>query len=85
VSRRIAVILGGRSSENEISIASAKSVAAALEAGGDEVVTVEIDRTGRWQLPAARAALDPGSGEDAPTTSLERLPPRDVAAKLEPR
>jgi len=35
VSRRIAVILGGRSSENEISIASAKSVAAALEAGGD--------------------------------------------------
>jgi len=82
VSRRIAVILGGRSSENEISIASAKSVAAALEAGGDEVVTVEIDRTGRWQLPAARAALDPGSGEDAPTTSLERLPPRDVAAKL---
>ena len=82
--RRIAVILGGRSSENEISVASARSVAAALEQGGDEVVTVEIDRTGRWQLPAARAALERGTeGEPAATgSSLERLPPRDVAATL---
>ena len=50
--RRVAVILGGRSSENAISIASATSVVAALEAGGAEVVTVEIDRGGRWQLQA---------------------------------
>ena len=82
--RRIAVILGGRSSENQISIASAASVAAALEAGGDEVVTVEIDRTGRWQLPAARAALEQGTSEARAggSTGLERLPPREVAATL---
>jgi D-alanine-D-alanine ligase len=86
VKRRIAVILGGRSSENEISVASARSVAAALEEAGDEVVTVEIDRAGRWQLPAARAALERGAdGATAASstgTSLERLPPRDVAATL---
>jgi len=84
VRRRIAVILGGRSSENQISIASAASVAAALEAGGDEVVTVEIDRAGRWQLPAARAALEQGTSEARAggSTGLERLPPREVAATL---
>jgi D-alanine-D-alanine ligase len=83
VTRRIAVILGGRSSENAISVASARSVAAALEQGGAEVVTVEIDRSGRWRLPAARASLDPGeAGAAAASTGLERLPPRDVAATL---
>jgi len=53
VSRRIAVILGGRSSENPISVASAASVIEALERSGNDVVTVEIDRSGRWALPGA--------------------------------
>ena len=44
MSRRIAVILGGRSSENPISVASAASVIQALEASGNDVVMVEIDR-----------------------------------------
>ena len=80
--RRIAVILGGRSSENAISIASANSVAAALEQGGAEVVAVEIDRSGRWQLQRGRAALQPGSETEATSTSLERLPPGDVVSTL---
>jgi D-alanine-D-alanine ligase len=82
VKRRIAVILGGRSSENAISIASANSVAAALEQGGAEVVAVEIDRSGRWQLQRGRAALQPGSETEATSTSLERLPPGDVVSTL---
>jgi D-alanine-D-alanine ligase len=77
VKRRVAVILGGRSSENAISIASANSVAAALEQGGAEVVEVEIDRSGRWQLQPGRASLQPG-----PQASLERLPPGDVVSTL---
>ena len=52
MSRRIAVILGGRSSENAISLASAASVIAALEESGNEVVSVQIDREGRWELGA---------------------------------
>jgi D-alanine-D-alanine ligase len=82
VRRRVAVILGGRSSENAISIASASSVVAALEQGGADVVTVEIDRSGRWQLQAGRAAIEPGGEGESTSTSLERLPPRAVTATL---
>ncbi|HZP73981.1 MAG TPA: D-alanine--D-alanine ligase family protein [Gaiellaceae bacterium] len=80
MSRRIAVILGGRSSENPVSVASAASVVAALEERGDEVVAVQIDRGGRWQLAAGRAAL--GAGGDPGSLLPERLPPREVAAAL---
>ena len=58
MTRRIAVILGGRSSENPISVASATSVIAALEEAGNDVVPVEIDRDGRWTLEAGRKALN---------------------------
>jgi len=82
VTRRIAVILGGRSSENPISIASAASVIDALEQDGNEVVTVEIDRSGRWALPGpARAKLAQGS-EPRAGNELQRLPGRDVATTL---
>jgi D-alanine-D-alanine ligase len=72
VSRRIAVILGGRSSENPISVASAASVVEALEGTGNDVVTVQIDRAGRWQLGAGRRAIEAGG----------RLPGKEVATTL---
>ena len=72
MTRRIAVILGGRSSENPVSVASASSVIAALESSGNDVVTVQIDRAGSWQLGTGRKALEPGS----------RLPAREVALTL---
>ena len=72
MSRRIAVILGGRSSENPISIASAASVITALEQAGNEVVTVQIDREGRWELGAGTKALESG----------DRLPGKEVATTL---
>jgi len=78
VSRRIAVILGGRSSENPISVASATSVIEALESAGDEVVTVQIDREGRWQL----AALEPGSRSEPGSRVPARLPGREIATTL---
>jgi D-alanine-D-alanine ligase len=85
VSRRIAVILGGRSSENAISIASASSVIDALERTGHEVVTVEIDRGGHWKLearaPLQLGAEEPGSRSEQ-GSSLERLPGKDVTATL---
>jgi D-alanine-D-alanine ligase len=71
VSRRIAVILGGRSSENPISVASAASVVRALEARGDEVLAIQIDRGGRWALGA-------GTRPELPA----RLPGREVATTL---
>jgi len=49
---RIAVVMGGRSSEHEISLASARSVLEALDPARYETVTVEIGRDGRWELGA---------------------------------
>ena len=48
--RRVAVLMGGRSSEHEISLASARSVLDALDVERYEVVTIEIGRDGRWAL-----------------------------------
>jgi len=58
---RVAVLSGGRSSEHEISVASARSVLESLDPERYEAVTVEIDREGKWQLESGGSrALDPG-------------------------
>jgi len=64
---RVAVLAGGRSSEHEISLASARSVLEALDPDGYEVVTVAIGRDGRWEL---------GAGDDGGSSSsvAETLP-----------
>jgi len=48
-SLRVAVLGGGRSSEHEISLASAASVAAGLRAAGHRVSAVQIGRDGVWR------------------------------------
>jgi len=52
---RVAVLLGGKSSEHEISLASARSVLEALDPERYEAVTVEIGRDGRWELGTGEA------------------------------
>jgi D-alanine-D-alanine ligase len=77
VSRRIrlAVLAGGRSSEHEISLASAASVVAALDPERYDVRTIEIGRDGRWALPAGDRRAELPS-----TTTAETLPvPADSA------
>jgi D-alanine-D-alanine ligase len=46
----VAVLLGGKSSEHEVSLASARSVLEALDPDRYDTVTVEIGRDGRWEL-----------------------------------
>ncbi|MEV7396629.1 D-alanine--D-alanine ligase [Aeromicrobium sp. NPDC092404] len=46
---RVAVIGGGQSSEHAVSLASAASVAAALDPSEHDVVTLTIGRDGTWQ------------------------------------
>lgn len=60
--RRIAVLGGGRSSEHDVSLASAASVRAGLERAGHEVVTVSISRSGVWTCDGAPLELAPGGG-----------------------
>jgi D-alanine-D-alanine ligase len=55
---RVALLAGGRSSEHDISLASARSVLEALDPERYEVVSVAIARDGRWALePAPDPAL----------------------------
>jgi D-alanine-D-alanine ligase len=78
--RRIAVVLGGRSSEHDISLASAKSVIDALEAAGSDVVTIAIDRAGQWQLGSGTHELS--SQRELSSRVPARLPGREVATTL---
>ncbi len=72
---RVAVLAGGRSSEHEISLASAGSVVAALDPARYDVRTIEIGRDGRWALPAGDRRT-----ELPPATTAETLPvPADSA------
>jgi D-alanine-D-alanine ligase len=67
---RVAVLMGGRSSEHDVSLASALSVVEALDPARYETVAVEIGRDGRWEIgPGTRAALE-RSGEP----DIESLP-----------
>ncbi|HSE82448.1 MAG TPA: D-alanine--D-alanine ligase family protein [Gaiellaceae bacterium] len=56
---RVAVLRGGRSSEHEISLESARSVIDGLDPDRYEVVPIDIPREGPWLLhPAEAARLD---------------------------
>jgi D-alanine-D-alanine ligase len=59
---RVAVLGGGRSSEHEVSLASAAAVAEGLREGGHEVVAVEIARDGRWRHDGRELSLTPAGG-----------------------
>ena len=64
---RVAVIQGGRSSEHEISLASARSVIEALDPERYDVRSIDIRRDGRWELSpgAGQAQLDEGKEREA--------------------
>jgi D-alanine-D-alanine ligase len=64
---RVAVVAGGRSSEHEISLASARSVLDALDPERYETTTIAIARDGRWSLE--------GPGNELPERGVaETLP-----------
>jgi D-alanine-D-alanine ligase len=68
---RVAVLAGGRSSEHEISLASARSVLESLDPARYEVVTVAIGRDGRWELGSGDGSVAetlPVPAANAPAT-----------------
>jgi len=82
--RRIAVVLGGRSSEHAISVASAESVIAALSKAHD-VVTVEIARDGTWALGAAEGqtlATSATATSEGLTLDASRIDSRAALAEV---
>jgi D-alanine-D-alanine ligase len=68
---RIAVLAGGRSSEHDISLASARSVLESLDPERYDVVTVAIGRDGRWALGSGDGSVAetlPVPAANAPAT-----------------
>jgi D-alanine-D-alanine ligase len=68
---RIAVLAGGRSSEHDISLASARSVLESLDPEQYDVVTVAIGRDGRWALGSGDGSVAetlPVPAANAPAT-----------------
>jgi D-alanine-D-alanine ligase len=61
-SARVALLGGGRSSEHEVSLASAASVREGLRAAGHEVVDIEVGRDGVWRRDGSVVAVTPGRG-----------------------
>jgi D-alanine-D-alanine ligase len=68
---RVALLAGGRSSEHDVSLASARSVIEALESSGHDCRPLVIGRDGVWRLRDPRddaapdgeaVAIEPGAG-----------------------
>ena len=59
---RIGVVYGGRSSEHEVSLASAAAIIANLDPARYEPIPIAIDKTGRWSIadrpPTALSAAE---------------------------
>jgi len=56
------VLGGGRSSEHEVSLASAASVRAGLEEAGHLTIDIQVGRDGVWRRGGSEVALTPGRG-----------------------
>jgi D-alanine-D-alanine ligase len=61
---RVAVLGGGRSSEHEVSLASAASIRAGIEQAGHVPIEIEVGRDGVWRREGRELALVPGRGVD---------------------
>ncbi len=59
---RVAVLGGGRSSEHEVSQASAASVVDGLRKAGHEAILIEVGKDGVWRREGRECALVPGRG-----------------------
>src|SRR5436189_2370784 len=72
---RVGLVYGGRSGENEVSLASAKAVMENLDREKYEVVPIGITRNGTWLLGTEPAQLiaageDVSQGDNASTTAV---------------
>jgi D-alanine-D-alanine ligase len=59
---RVAVLAGGRSSEHDVSLASAEAVRSGLAEAGHDPIDVRIGREGRWTRDGRDVALEPSGG-----------------------
>jgi D-alanine-D-alanine ligase len=70
---RVAVLGGGRSSEHEVSLASAASIRTGLEQGGHEPIAIEVGRDGVWRRDGRELAIEPGRGLEGADVAFPAL------------
>ncbi|HVR04677.1 MAG TPA: D-alanine--D-alanine ligase family protein [Solirubrobacteraceae bacterium] len=58
----VVVLAGGRSSEHDVSLASARAISEGLADAGHEVRRIEIARDGAWRCEGERLSVCPGAG-----------------------
>ena len=68
---RVLLVFGGRSEEHEVSVVSAASVARALDPERYEVLSVGIDKEGRWHQLPGPPALEAGDTDGLPSVGPE--------------
>jgi D-alanine-D-alanine ligase len=76
-SRRIAVLGGGRSSEHDVSLASAASVAEGLREAGHRVREITIGQDGVWRDEAPEASVS-ANGSDGDREEVTLTPGRGI-------
>lgn len=59
---RVAVLGGGRSSEHEVSLASAASIRDGLARAGHQPIEIVVERDGTWRQGGESLSLMPGAG-----------------------
>jgi len=59
---KVAILGGGISSEHEVSLRSAASVAGGLREAGHETIEVTIGRDGGWSVDGEAVSFTPGGG-----------------------
>jgi D-alanine-D-alanine ligase len=86
---KVAILFGGKSTEHEISLRSAKSIIEAIDRNRYEVQLIGIDKTGKWHLneeshyllhadDASKITLNPGETEIYLTTHNDEVTKIDV-------
>ncbi len=77
---RVGLVFGGRSGEHEVSLVSASAVAAALDRSRYDIVSMAIDRAGRWADAATAAGV-----LAAAAARPDQVPDFSGVGRLDPR
>ena len=83
---RVAVLFGGKSGEHEVSLASARSVMAAIDREKYEVYPIGISKSGRWITagdPMKALAEGPDTADTEMATSLTAAGRRDLVPGMQ--
>lgn len=70
---RVGVIFGGKSGEHEVSLASARSIMAAIDREKYEVLPIGITKTGRWLVSGDPMALLSSGAVDEELSPVEAM------------